>query len=126
MALFNLKMTFSNLKMTLLIFKFTFFNFRETLKKVNLKLKKVIFKLEKVILKLKAAISSHSETGKGHVDTKKDVFASYGGTQNRRGFLGGSREGPGVVLGWFWCSGVVLGSVLGCPNVDISMIIMMF
>ena len=49
-----------------------------------------------------------------------------GGTQNRRGFLGGSREGPGVVLGWFWCSGMVLGSLLGCPNVDISLIILMF
>ena len=35
-------------------------------------------------------------------------------------------EGPGVVLGWFWCSGMVLGSVLGCPNVDISLIILMF
>ena len=32
---------------------------------------------------------------------------------NRRGFLGASREGPGWLLGWFWCSGVVLGSVLG-------------
>ena len=49
-----------------------------------------------------------------------------GGTQNRTGFLGGSREGPGVVLGWFWCSGMVLGSVLGCPNVDIFLIILMF
>ena len=49
-----------------------------------------------------------------------------GGTQNRRGFLGGSREGPGVVLGWFWCSGMVLGSVLGGPNVNISLIILMF
>ena len=49
-----------------------------------------------------------------------------GGTQNRRGFLGGSREGPGGVLGLCWCSGVVLGSVLGCQNLDISLIIPMF
>ena len=53
-------------------------------------------------------------------------MGGLGGTQNRRGFLGGSREGPGVVLGWFWCSGMVLGSVLSCPNVDISLIILMF
>ena len=119
MRLFSFKMTFSSLNITFFSFKLTFFSFK-------LKLKKVIFKLEKVILEVKAAISRHSETGKGHVDTKKGVFASYGGTQNRRGFLGGSREGPGVVLGWFWCSGMVLGSVLGCPNVDISLIILMF
>ena len=63
----------------------------------------------------------------GVLGRSQDVLGGgLGGTQNRRGFLGGSWEGPGVVLGWFWCSGMVLGSVLGCPNVDISLTILMF
>ena len=36
-------------------------------------------------------------------------------------------ERPGSVLGgllgWFWRSGVLLGSVLGCQNVDISLVL---
>jgi hypothetical protein len=49
-----------------------------------------------------------------------------GGTRNRRGCLGGSREGPGGALGWFWCYGMVLGSVLGSQHVVISLILVMF
>ena len=49
-----------------------------------------------------------------------------GGTQNRRGFFGGSGDGPGEPLGWFWCSEVVIGSVLGSQNVAFCLLILMF
>ena len=44
-------------------------------------------------------------------------WGGLGGPQNRRCFFRASREGPGEPLGWFWCSEVVLGSVLGSQNV---------
>ena len=53
-------------------------------------------------------------------------WEGLGGPQNRRFFFKASQEGPGKPLGWFWCSEVVFGSVLGSPNVAISLIIMMF
>ena len=53
-------------------------------------------------------------------------WEGLGGSQNRRCFFRASREGPGEPLGWFWCSEVVLGSVLGSPNAPISLIIGMF
>jgi hypothetical protein len=53
-------------------------------------------------------------------------WEGLGGSQNRRCFFRASREGPGEPLGWFWCSEVVLGSVLGSQNVAISLIILMF
>ena len=46
-------------------------------------------------------------------------WGGLGGPQNRRCFFRAFWEGPGGLLGWFWCSGMVLGTVLGCPNVDI-------
>ena len=53
-------------------------------------------------------------------------WGGVGGTQNRRCFFRASREGPGELLGWLWCSGVVLGLVLGSQNVAISLIFIMF
>jgi len=53
-------------------------------------------------------------------------LGGLGGSQNRRCFFRASREGPGELLGWFWCSGVVLGSILGSLNVAISLILVMF
>ena len=53
-------------------------------------------------------------------------WGDLGGTQNRRRFFRASREGPGELLGWFWCSGVVLGSGMGGQNVAISLILVMF
>ena len=53
-------------------------------------------------------------------------WGGLGGPQNRRCFFRAFWEGPGGRLGWFWCSGMVLGSVLGSQNVGISWIIMMF
>ena len=45
-------------------------------------------------------------------------------------FLGASLERPwsdlGGLLGWFWRSGVILGSVLGCQNVVISLVLNVF
>ena len=52
-------------------------------------------------------------------------WGGLGGPQNRRCFFRASREGPGEPLGWFWCSEVVLGSVLGSQHVVISLIIVM-
>ena len=53
-------------------------------------------------------------------------WGDLGGPQNRRCFFRAFWEGPGGLLGWFWCSEVVLGSVLGSQNVVISLIILMF
>ena len=56
------------------------------------------------------------------------TWGSFGGcTGGPRGpFFRASREGPGVLLGGFLCSGVVLGSVLGSLNVAILLILDMF
>ena len=45
------------------------------------------------------------------------------GTDNTEGSLGVSGRGPGGPLGWFWVSGVVLGSDPGSENVDISLVL---
>ena len=45
------------------------------------------------------------------------------GTENAPNFFGASLERPGVPLGWFWRSEVILGSVLGGQNVAISLVV---
>ena len=62
----------------------------------------------------------------GPRDVPGGPWGGLGGSQSRRCFFRASREGPVGLLGWFLCSGVVIGSVLGSPNVVISAIILMF
>ena len=66
-----------------------------------------------------------NEIGGGPREVPRGSSGGLGGTQNRRSFFGASRQGPGQVSVWYWCSGVVLGSVLGRQNVDISMVSVM-
>ena len=46
-----------------------------------------------------------------------------GGTKNGGGSLGASWDGPGEALRCFWRYGPILGSVLRCQNVAISLVL---
>ena len=46
-----------------------------------------------------------------------------GGTKNGGGSLGASWDGPGGALGCFWRYGAILGSVLRCQKVAISLVL---
>ena len=48
------------------------------------------------------------------------------GTKNASNFLRASLERPGGPVGWFWRSGVILGSVLGGQNVVILLVLDVF
>ena len=88
-----------------------------------------MIKIKEVGSLILCSTSSGGTINKNRVDLGTILGSSGGprgslegprGTENARNFLGASLERPGGLLGRFWRSGVILGSVLGGQNVAIS------
>ena len=65
-----------------------------------------MLKLEKVILKLRKVISSHSETGKGHLEIKKNIFMHMPPPRTPKGSWGslGMTKNPPCEPKWLPCT----------------------
>ena len=95
-----------------------------------------MIKIKEVGSLILCSTSSGGTINKNRVDLGTILGSSGGprgssggskGTENAPNFLGASLERPWSVLwgllGWFWRSGVILGSVLGGQNVAIPFVL---
>ena len=95
-----------------------------------------MIKIKEVGSLILCSTSSGDTVNKNRVDLGTVLGSSGGasgssggskGTENASKFLGASLERAwsvlGGLLGWFWRSGVILGSVLGGQNVAISLVL---